>query len=1683
MTQPNKLQLSQVLISNVATGVITSNVNLSSFTVSQTGITYIANDVVLLVGQSTASQNGLYSVGTVGSGIASLTRCLWLNKASQFTAGMVILISSRDPKFPNSTWVLTTSSAITLETTALTFIREAKVFDVNLFGAKGDGTTNDLSAIQAAVNAAQTLGGTVYFSVGTYGIQTTAAGINITSSIHIKLDSGAKILGLGAGNNYIFTITNANLTIEGQDRYSSTIQCSSGARTISLNGTAPGTGTGEAQLLFRNIGFLGNGGSSYLIDNTVTSPNFTEGTISFEHCKIWQFGATAIKTGTSVYYWRFWDCYFYQSQGSDSGINADHLLIGESCDFVAKECIFLQGYGPQIICLSERAVFDTCQFYGHRTSQIVGADIEFQPVTALNSGKAKIINCHFGGENEGFNASRSRIRFRNASHADYSVIPVTILGCDFVDIGQMTVSMTRSGSTITGTFLDGLGAPTEHGLAIGNTTLVYISSGSDATYNGTFTITATSTTVATWTNASATGASTTGIAIPGRSHAAIKLDNPVRGLDIDHCYFEGYATHILDSQSVAKGFVSSSLISTHRGNCRYGDGNRAIPPVFGSFEIFRNGGIDFTYSGSVTVGKNKITPSKISENVEIRNRIAWSEDFSHWTASGITVTSGQTDPFSGTTACLLSRNGVSGNQNISISINTTGIGNSLYIKFWAKSGTQNFVVCGVFDTTVSETTIVESGAYISNPETFNLDSTWRQYTMVVNGVVSGNTNLLRFLPAGIDTLAGTIYVAFVQVSDYDSSYYPTSGSVYSNSLVGTRLQNGLAVAGPFYTNVNVKFFGAVGDGSTNDTTSILAAYNHAASVGGDLYFPDGTYLIDGLSISKPIRMIFGIGGLTSSGASSPLLTVSANLIIEGHSQFSTILTGTSGQPVIKLVAGWVGAAEGASVFKVSDVTLLNGTYGIDASLGLSIGFYEGNFTIDRCIVKTASNTGISIGDSVYYSWVKDVQFIESNVNLAIGQNTETIVDKCIFKQKTTGSYNVTLNGPHHVRFNRCELYGFGANVSSDILLIPSADQTTGFSEFYTCKFGAEREQTLSKDRARIEINNVSSTYFELSKIRIRDCEFLHTPLLSITSISRSSNVVTATIASATTTHGLLTGDRIIIVQTSDAAMNGEHVVTSATSTTITYASTGSDVTYSGSVGSPIGFIHSLELSAIRLINPGADIVIDACRFEGYRYGVDDSSCIVSDSVRSGTEDCKWLRTNFMVGPLGFVAEEFKSGFGRSFSLVETQRTSPQNGFSFNPLNIETVELRNRLKGSDVGGWGTLGITKTTGQADAFGGTSAVKLSRNGSAGILTDAGNRVYSLGEGVVRGFDQTNLPGMCFFDIWAKAGTSHTLWFGILGGDGVLTNQTNISLGTSWKKYRIPCVFNASNGTLEVVLAPGGIDLQTGDCYVDRACLSDYGGAFVPNTSLSAGFADTAAGLRLERDLIVTNIRDLDLTTDSGTGQTMTIHAQNETGTSSTGGNLVLASGTGTSADGNLLLKTGSTTQLTLSPTTFTVTPTLNLTSLTASRLVVTDGSKNLISASTITLAQLPASGNAGEFLVANSAGGWIKAGVSTGADLGDASVSIDVSGGGHKYNLPAATLTTNRTVTLATTGATNGAIIQIWRFDTTANTLAIVNGGTSGGTLYTFPASTKIIADFRYDSLAGDWGLAGWTRMVSS
>ncbi len=84
---------------------------------------------------------------------------------------------------------------------------------------------------------------------------------------------------------------------------------------------------------------------------------------------------------------------------------------------------------------------------------------------------------------------------------------------------------------------------------------------------------------------------------------------------------------------------------------------------------------------------------------------------------------------------------------------------------------------------------------------------------------------------------------------------------------------------------------------------------------------------------------------------------------------------------------------------------------------------------------------------------------------------------------------------------------------------------------------------------------------------------------------------------------------------------------------------------------------------------------------------------------------------------------------------------------------------------------------------------------------------------------------------------------------------------------------------------------------------------------------------------------------------------------------------------------------------------------------------------------------------------------------AALGNADATLSI-GSGTIFTMPASTLSDDRTLTLSPTGVPVGAVVTIVRNDLSIYTIAVVNGGAGGGTIFTFPAGNTGSADFRFD-----------------
>lgn len=105
-------------------------------------------------------------------------------------------------------------------------------------------------------------------------------------------------------------------------------------------------------------------------------------------------------------------------------------------------------------------------------------------------------------------------------------------------------------------------------------------------------------------------------------------------------------------------------------------------------------------------------------------------------------------------------------------------------------------------------------------------------------------------------------------------------------------------------SVNVRDYGAVGDGVADDRAAIHAARD-AAGVGGALVFPPGTYRIAMLDIATP-GYKFGSGGLHANVAGQTWLLGAAELVLTGDQRDNLI---TISAPKVSIIGGTLDISE------------------------------------------------------------------------------------------------------------------------------------------------------------------------------------------------------------------------------------------------------------------------------------------------------------------------------------------------------------------------------------------------------------------------------------------------------------------------------------------------------------------------------------------------------------------------------------------------------------------------------------------------------------------------------------------------------------------------------------------------------------------------------------------------------
>ena len=193
--------------------------------------------------------------------------------------------------------------------------------------------------------------------------------------------------------------------------------------------------------------------------------------------------------------------------------------------------------------------------------------------------------------------------------------------------------------------------------------------------------------------------------------------------------------------------------------------------------------------------------------------------------------------------------------------------------------------------------------------------------------------------------------------------------------------------------LNVKDFGAKGDGSTDDTAAIQAAIDYAVATGRrSVYFPAGTYIV-----TSPLHAQVETGTTTVGGSTKSRYTYGMGLTLRGEQVGKTVLRKT-GQATYTIPANnninggstvdttlFFGGTEGTGLY-VSDLSIEN------ASTGECYAIYA---TRARCVLERLNVCTNSHG--IYlYGWLNnltDIIITAQEKGLWVANATSTVCNK------------------------------------------------------------------------------------------------------------------------------------------------------------------------------------------------------------------------------------------------------------------------------------------------------------------------------------------------------------------------------------------------------------------------------------------------------------------------------------------------------------------------------------------------------------------------------------------------------------------------------------------------------------------------------------------------------------------
>jgi hypothetical protein len=278
LTRIRAQQISDIDYKQAVRVITVTNVTLSGGAPNTVdGVSLLAGDRVLVAGQSTGSQNGLYDVVTLGTGSnGTWARTSDGNQDGEIEAGMIVMVTEGDT-YKDSQWKLTTNNPIVIGTTALAFEQNSAYAFGNI-SANGTAilanATNSTVTLAAGDNITITGNNTTKIITITGAAAAPTAIVSGNSNVAVVSSGGNIAVGVGGTSN-IAVFSTAGIDVTG------TVSATGNVTAGNLSGTnIIGTLTTAAQTNITSVGTLTSLNSGVISSSgNVTGANILTGGI------------------------------------------------------------------------------------------------------------------------------------------------------------------------------------------------------------------------------------------------------------------------------------------------------------------------------------------------------------------------------------------------------------------------------------------------------------------------------------------------------------------------------------------------------------------------------------------------------------------------------------------------------------------------------------------------------------------------------------------------------------------------------------------------------------------------------------------------------------------------------------------------------------------------------------------------------------------------------------------------------------------------------------------------------------------------------------------------------------------------------------------------------------------------------------------------------------------------------------------------------------------------------------------------------------------------------------------------------------------------------------------------------------------------------------------------------------